>query len=199
MRILLTGGSSDIGREFAIHRFNEGDEVFLTASNNKSLQSNKDYFKKKNISINHILFNFSSPEESTESIQDIFNSGGLDALILNAWSRNNILKRFHNENFLETKEYLEKNLFGNMWLIHTVLPHMVENKFGRIIFISSISTEIGTGRYAKYIIGKSALEGLVKNLAVDYGKYNILSNTIKLGLFKTSRTENFWKDETYQP
>ena len=62
---------------------------------------------------------------------------------------------------------------GNVWLLRRVLPSMVEARWGRIVFISSVSTVNGTGRYGAYVLCKSALEGLVRNLAVDYGEFNV--------------------------
>ena len=75
---------------------------------------------------------------------------------------------------------------------------MKENQFGRILFISSVAATNGTSQYGLYSMGKSAIEGLITNIAVDYGKYNITANTIRPGIIKTQRTKRFWERSYYE-
>jgi 3-oxoacyl-[acyl-carrier protein] reductase len=149
------------------------------------------------MSVSGLVYNFSNPEASKEALQSLLQIP-LDGLVLNAFTRVSQLRKLHAISYPTLRSYLDDNLHGNIWLIHHLLPHLLANKFGRLILISSLSAITGTSRYGAYCTTKAALEGLFLNLAVDYSANNILSNIVRVGLIKTSRTEQFWKRSTYQ-
>jgi 3-oxoacyl-[acyl-carrier protein] reductase len=74
---------------------------------------------------------------------------------------------------------------------------MVERKFGRVVFVSSLSVAQGTSRFPYYCAAKSALEGLFINLGVDYGEHNVFFNIVRPGIIATERTKRFWKRSHY--
>lgn len=189
MKILVTGGSSDIAREIIKHRLAMGDEVFYTASSEKSLQQNIEFYKENNIDAKGLIYSFSDKKiESNE----------FDCLILNAAGKMPRNKKLTDLSLEEIEVYITTEILGNIALLKEIIPAMEKNKFGRIVLISSLSTTIATSKYASYIMVKSALEGMIKNIAVDYAQYNIHANILRLGLFKTSRLRMLWKRESYQ-
>jgi 3-oxoacyl-[acyl-carrier protein] reductase len=107
-------------------------------------------------------------------------------------------KKFHEIPLEVFDRYISSNIHGTLWLIHHLLPALIARNYGRLILISSVSTQTGTSLYSMYCTAKAALEGLFLNLAVDYGMYNILANIVRAGLFKTSRTKLFWQNSDYQ-
>ncbi len=136
------------------------------------------------------------PEASSDAL-DALLLDGVDALVLNAWTRRPPVRRFHELPVTSLAGDVQRNVLGNCWLIQRVLPGMLQRGFGRIVFVSSISTALGTARYSSYVLGKSAIEGLMRSLAVEYGAHNVLANTVRLGIFKTERTRKFWGDASY--
>lgn len=76
---------------------------------------------------------------------------------------------------------LDVNLTGTFHCCQVVLPHMVEAGWGRIVNISSSSTHSGTPRMAAYVAAKSAVVGLTKCLALEFGPAGITVNTIPPG------------------
>lgn len=66
-----------------------------------------------------------------------------------------------------------------------VLKHMILQKSGCIINISSVSAHFPAKGQAAYSTSKGAIESLTKALALEYGKYNIRVNTIAPGLIET--------------
>jgi NAD(P)-dependent dehydrogenase (short-subunit alcohol dehydrogenase family) len=86
------------------------------------------------------------------------------------------------------KNLLDVNLIGTINLVSTVLKNMREQKYGRIILISSVLSEkniIGTGIYSSC---KSFIDKFVKNVSLENIKYGITSNTIQLGYFDGGMT-----------
>ena len=77
------------------------------------------------------------------------------------------------------------NLRGNFILTKALLPFMIEERWGRVIHISSrggMDGDIGTISYSS---SKSALVGMSSVLAKEYAKFNISSNVLVLGTFNT--------------
>lgn len=89
---------------------------------------------------------------------------------------------------------LSSNVKSNHWLCNMVLPEMQERRDGAIIVVSSVgglkaSTVIGT-----YNISKAADFQLVRNLAAEYGKYNVRVNAIAPGLIRTDFARALWEN-----
>ncbi len=189
MKILITGGSSEIAKVIVAHRSQMGDSCYITASSDESLEKCKVDYLKANIPFQGFVFNFSDPNPQMKDF---------DAVILNAATKQRKLKQLHELPDDVLEEAISGDLLGNIKLIKALLPHMLDKKFGRIIFISSLSSQMGTSLYSGYIAAKSGMEGIIRNLAVEYSKYNILSNSIRLGLIKTNRNRAVWKRDSYQ-
>lgn len=190
MKILVTGGSSDIAKAIVERRLQAGDSITVTASTAEKLTKTlAEYGKNKDLS--GIVYDLQDPS-SIKNVEDEF-----DAIVLNAASRNAKLRKFHEWDVEEMEDYLATNVTGNLRLLQKLLPGMVKRKFGRIVFVSSLSVTQGTSRFPLYCASKSAIEGLILNLAVDYGADNIFSNIIRPGIIATERTKKFWKRSHY--
>jgi 3-oxoacyl-[acyl-carrier protein] reductase len=195
VRILITGGNSSIAQALAIDRLVRGDEVILTASSDASRETLLDTCSHRSISASCAVFDLRHPETCSTGFGECLQT--IDGLILNAATRVRVLDRFHELPGDEVDAAIDSDIKGNLFLLRRVLPGMAKRRFGRIVFVSSVSVVMGTARYGVYCLTKSALEGLMLNLAVDYGGCNVLSNVVRLGLFKTRRTERFWRREKY--
>jgi 3-oxoacyl-[acyl-carrier protein] reductase len=197
MNLLITGGSSDIALAIAQRRVKLGDSVVITCSSEDRLQKTLHRYKECGISVRGIVYNFIEPEACEATLAELLQVP-IDGVILNAFTRVSQLRKMHALSYPSIQKYLNENVHGNLWLIHKLLPHFLKNQFGRLVLISSLSSITGTSRYPVYCTAKAALEGLFLNLAVDYSADNILSNIVRVGLIKTSRTEQFWKNHKYQ-
>ena len=195
MNILITGGRSDMAQEMVKLYTELGHNCIVTASTNENIDKLKEIYKDTTVRL--MLFSLQDAANSKTPLNDILESTGIDILVLNAWNKVDELKLFHKHSDQSFKTELDGNVKGNIWLIKEILPHMVENNFGRILFISSIAAISGAGLYGPYCLGKAAIEGLIYNLAVDYGQFNILSNILRPGIIKTERTRRFWDRDYY--
>jgi len=77
------------------------------------------------------------------------------------------------------------NLTGTFHCCQAVLPDMVEVGWGRIVNISSSSTQSGQPLMAHYVASKSGVVGLTKSLALEFGPKGITVNTIPPGFTDT--------------
>jgi len=197
MKVLITGGSSDIAIAIAQRRLQAGDEVVITCSTDESLQKTLTHYQQQNYQVSGFVYNFSDPKACEQELEAQLQNP-FDAIIFNAFTRVSYLRKIHAIPYQALHDYIDTNLQGNLWLIHRLLPSLLANKSGRLVLVSSLSAITGTSRYGAYCATKAALEALFLNLAVDYSADNILSNILRVGLIKTTRTEQFWKNPTYQ-
>jgi NAD(P)-dependent dehydrogenase (short-subunit alcohol dehydrogenase family) len=109
----------------------------------------------------------------------LVNAAGLDGF-----------KRFTDITFEEWQKVVDVNLNGVFHCIQAVLPDMVDAGWGRIVNISSSSTHSGTPYMSHYVAAKSAVNGLTKSLALEYGPAGITVNAVPPGLIDTPMLRN---------
>jgi NAD(P)-dependent dehydrogenase (short-subunit alcohol dehydrogenase family) len=104
----------------------------------------------------------------------LVNAAGLDGF-----------KRFLDIDFDTWQRIINVNLHGVFHCIQAVLPDMIEAGWGRIVNISSSSTHSGTAYMTHYVSAKSAVNGLTKSLALEYGPAGITVNAVPPGFIDT--------------
>ena len=109
----------------------------------------------------------------------LVNAAGLDGF-----------KRFTDITFEEWQKVVDVNLNGVFHCIQAVLPDMVDAGWGRIVNISSSSTHSGTAYMSHYVAAKSAVNGLTKSLALEYGPAGITVNAVPPGFIDTPMLRN---------
>ena len=109
----------------------------------------------------------------------LVNAAGLDGF-----------KRFTDITFDEWQKVVDVNLNGVFHCIQAVLPDMVDAGWGRIVNISSSSTHSGTPYMSHYVAAKSAVNGLTKSLALEYGPAGITVNAVPPGFIDTPMLRN---------
>ena len=86
------------------------------------------------------------------------------------------------------------NIRSNHWLCNMVLPEMKERGDGSITIISSVGGLRGTEILGAYAISKAADMQLARNIAVEFGPFNIRANSIAPGLVRTDFARYLWEN-----
>jgi NAD(P)-dependent dehydrogenase (short-subunit alcohol dehydrogenase family) len=94
-------------------------------------------------------------------------------------------KRFHDITWERWQQTMNVNLHSVFHCTQAVLPDMMEAGWGRIVNISSSSAQSGQPFMTAYVASKSAVNGLTKALALEYGPYGITVNAVPPGFIDT--------------
>lgn len=161
-RVLITGGSRGIGQQIAKLMTTKGYEVVVP--------------KREELNL-----------ESLESVDKYFSTERhIDILINNAGI--NFISPLPDIAIEQWSQMLTVNLTAPMKLVQKVIPHMQKAKWGRIINISSIFSNLTRQGRASYSASKSGLNGLTRTAAVELGPYGILVNAVCPGYVETQLT-----------
>ncbi|MCV7076383.1 SDR family NAD(P)-dependent oxidoreductase [Mycobacterium szulgai] len=173
---LVTGGGSGIGQAVAQRLQKDGIDVATIdlRPSDAELAYTADVTDRSQIDAA-----LSAIHDRLGPVTILVNAAGLDGF-----------KRFGNLTFEEWQRVLDVNLNGTFHAIQAVLPDMVEAGWGRIVNISSSSAHSGQPYMAHYVAAKSAVNGLTKSLALEYGPSGITVNAVPPGFIDTPMLRN---------
>ena len=175
---IVTGATSDIGKEIAFALSEFGSELILTDIEVKKDQLNKikDSIIRNGNKAETYTFNITSLNEIKKFVKEISCYKKVDILINNAGI--NITNLAINVSEDEWDKIMDINLKGLFFLTRDICKIMIKNNYGKIINISSQTGIVGYPERTVYAASKMGLIGLSKNLAIEVAKYNINVNCI---------------------
>ena len=177
---LVTGGSRGIGAAISVALKNEGYKVAATYAGNDEAASN---FTTET-GIKTYKWDVSSYEESVAGLERVQDElGAIDTIVANAGITRDA--PFHKMTPDQWNQVINTNLTGVFNTIHPVWPNMREQKFGRIIVISSINGQKGQFAQVNYSATKAGDLGIVKSLAHEGARNGITANAICPGYIAT--------------
>ena len=94
----------------------------------------------------------------------------------------------------EWNEVIQTNLTGSFYASQRAIKNMIKNKWGRVIFISSVVGMSGNRGQSNYAASKAGIIGLSKSISKEVGSRNITSNVIAPGYIESDMT-SFLNDE----
>jgi len=191
---IITGGGSGIGLEIAKKFISEGASVVISGRTESKLEKAK---KGLGYSDDQLLF-FCADNCKEQDVSELMRftvekRDRIDVLINNAGSmRNN--KPLEKTSLEEWEAVFNTNVNGTFMCSREAGKVMIEQNYGRIVNISSISGFI-TNRYfhaGSYEVSKSAFTMLTKVFAIEWAKYNIVVNAIAPGYYGTQPNIDFF-------
>jgi len=189
---IVTGASRGLGRGMAIGLARAGANVVVTDI--LDTKETVDEVKKLGREALGIKVNVTKKSDVEAMVQQTLEKFGMvDILVNNA----GILRIEPTEDMKEEDwdKVLAINLKGQFLCAQEVGKHMIKQKSGKIINMSSIAGKFGNPQSAAYNASKAGVILLTKTLAIDWGKHNIQVNAICPGAFYTPMTEESFKDE----
>src|ERR1700738_1815338 len=129
-----------------------------------------------------------SRREAVEAmvVRTVKELGRLDVLVTCAGIiRDNLLFKMTDD---EWDAVIDTHLKGTLLCAQAAQKHMVEQKYGKMLFLSSTSA-LGNRGQANYSAAKAGLQGMARTLAIELGAFNINVNTVAPGFVETRMTE----------
>lgn len=128
--------------------------------------------------------------------QAIEHFGQLDILVNNAGVlRDNLLFKMSDDDW---ETVMNVHLKGAFLCSRAAQAHMVQQKYGRIISLSSVSA-LGNRGQANYATAKAGLQGLTRTLAIELGPFGITANAVAPGFIDTEMTRATARRQGHDP
>lgn len=124
-------------------------------------------------------------ERMVEAVLDHW--GRIDVLVNNANMPFEI-KPFESMSWDEFSSKLDAELKAAFTVSKAVLPHMVEQEYGRVVYVSSGAGKSPTPGFIAHGTAKSGLDSFAKYIAQEYGSHGITANVVAPGLVETDAT-----------
>ena len=187
---IVTGGTRGIGKAIVKKLSAQGATVALnyrkSAKEAEELVEELKQDGKKAVAIQADVSNFNDAQEMVKKVVDEF--GKIDILVTNAGMNwDGVIWKMTEEQW---DRVIEVDLKGTFNYIRAVAPIMRENKWGRLITITSINGLRGKFGQTNYSAAKGGVIGLTKASAKDLGKYGITANSVAPGFILTVMGES---------
>lgn len=186
--VLVTGSSKGIGRAIAVAFAREGCHTVINGRNAKELEATATELRGAagaQSSVHAVVADVTEAAGAKRTVDEtVARFGTIHVLVNNAGGAG----RFGSFDDLTDDEWLAAfnlNVLSAVRATRAALPHMQNQKWGRIINISSESGVQPDPMMPHYNASKSALNSLTKSLSKAYGKDNILINTVSPAFMRT--------------
>ena len=184
---LVTGAVYGIGFEIAKSLAKAGATIVFNNLDQKSVEQGLANYEKEGIKAHGYVCDVTDEEAVKKMVAQIKEEVGvIDILVNNA----GIIKRIPMVE-MEAKDFrqvIDVDLNAPFIVSKAVIPDMIEKGAGKIINICSMMSELGRETVSAYAAAKGGLKMLTKNIASEYGQYNIQCNGIGPGYIATPQT-----------
>ena len=185
----ITGAGGGIGMAIARKLKEDGFNLVLHARSLKpELEALKDELEDDSCKVQIVLGDISKFEDCQAMVDAVLKENEkIDVLVNNAViTRDKLILRMEKEDF---EDVIATNLNGAFYLSKLVSRHMMRNRYGRIINMSSVVGLHGNIGQANYAASKAGLIGMTKAFAKELASRNILVNAIAPGFIQSPMTD----------
>lgn len=185
---VVTGAARGIGRAIVLELLKQGRIVAGLDINAQQLAELENVVRQAGFTVVTKCVDITDTNTFTKVLEELAEEyGGIGILVNNAGiTRDGLIMRMSDEDF---DKVLAVNLRAAFVAIRTAARSMVQNKFGRIISLSSVSGVIGNAGQSNYAASKAGLIGLTKTVARELARKNITANCVAPGFIITEMTD----------
>lgn len=184
---LVTGASYGIGYAIACGLAKAGATIVFNDINQDMVDKGTAAYAAEGITAHGYVADVTNEDQINAMVAQIAAEvGEIDILVNNA----GIIKRIpmHEMTAAEFRQVIDIDLNGPFICAKAVIPAMMKRGSGKIINICSMMSELGRETVSAYAAAKGGLKMLTKNIASEYGEYNIQCNGLGPGYIATPQT-----------
>lgn len=184
--VLVTGTSTGLGLETAIHLAGTGFKVYATLRDLSRSDGIEQAAADQGVHVEILRLDVTEPASIDTAVARIIeNDGRIYGLVNNAGiALRGCLEDLDDD---EIRDVFEANVFGTFAVTKRVLPYMRQARDGRIINISSVGGRISSFGLSMYCSTKFAMEGFGEALYLETAPFGVKSILIEPGIINTSR------------
>lgn len=183
----ITGASYGIGFSIASTYAKAGAKIVFNDINQELVDKGIAAYKELSIDAKGYVCDITNEKAVTDLVARIEKEVGvIDILVNNA----GIIKRIPmiDMSAEDFRRVIDIDLTGQFIVAKAVIPSMIKKGHGKIINICSMMSELGRETVSAYAAAKGGLKMLTKNIASEYGEFNIQCNAIGPGYIETPQT-----------
>ncbi|WP_339827525.1 SDR family oxidoreductase [uncultured Arenimonas sp.] len=184
--VLITGGSSGIGKATAIKVAEAGAKVIIVARGEEELFRTRDEILAaggKCWAYTCDLTDLSSCDKLVATV--LAEHKAVDVLVNNAGRSIRRSVELSYDRFHDYERTMQLNYFGCLRLIMGFLPAMTQRRRGQVVNISSIGVLASSPRFSAYVASKAALDAFSRCAQAEFSGKNIAFTTVNMPLVKT--------------
>lgn len=184
--VLVTGASTGLGKETALHLAAQGFQVYATVREPEHERALLEAAAARDVELSVLSMDVTDRDSVERGVQRVVaESGGLYAVVNNAGI--GLRGYFEDLSAEEIRQVFDANVFGLMAVTRAALPTMREAGRGRILLISSVGGRIGSLGVSAYCSTKFAVEGFGESLFMELAPLGVQVVLIEPGIVKTER------------
>lgn len=186
---IITGAASGLGEKIALTLSEKGSQVVLVDINENDLQALKIKIEREGGKVIAVPTDVSKSREVDRMVRDTIEAFGKIDILVNCAgiARDAFLQKMTDEAW---NEVISVNLSGTFYCCRGVIPHMMAQRTGKIINISS-AAYLGNIGIANYGASKAGVLSLTRVLALEAARYGINVNAIAPGFIDTPLSRKY--------
>ncbi len=190
---VITGAGRGIGRDIAIFLAGAGVDCAVVDIDLEGAERTAALVKEAGAEARPLKCNIADKDEVAACVAEILDwKEQVHFLVNNAGiTRDNLLLRMKDDQW---EDVLRVNLGGAFNFTRAMARHMLKNRFGRIVNISSVIGLIGNAGQSNYAASKAGLIGFTKSVARELAPRGITANAIAPGFIQTAMTDQLPED-----
>ena len=185
-RVLITGGSSGIGRAAALMLGDAGAHVLIAARDAAKLEAVAAEIRARGGVVSTYACDITDAVASGALASRILaEHGGVDVLVNNAGHSIRRSIAISGDRLHDYDRLMQINYFAAVRLTLALLPHMAARRSGQVIVISSIGVLSNAPRFSAYVASKAAIEAFARCAASEYRDQGVQFSVINMPLVRT--------------
>jgi NAD(P)-dependent dehydrogenase (short-subunit alcohol dehydrogenase family) len=169
--ILITGGSSGIGRAAALRLAGHGGRIVVAARNKEALDEVVESARASRAEMLAVTADVTQVEQCRQAVEaTVAHFGRLDVLICSAGL--SMRSYFEDSDLAVMQRVMQVNFWGTLYCTYYAVPHIKRTR-GSLVAISSLTGRRGIPSYSVYGASKFAVQGLYESLRLELGRSGV--------------------------
>ncbi|OIO56701.1 MAG: 3-oxoacyl-[acyl-carrier-protein] reductase [Alphaproteobacteria bacterium CG_4_10_14_0_2_um_filter_63_37] len=188
LSVVVTGASSGIGKEVALHLAKAGCRLTLTGTNQERLDQVKGQVAELGAEVVTVAVDLNADGAADQVINAALEAfGALDGLVNNAGiTRDTLLVRMKDDDW---DAVIGTNLTAPFKLLRAAAKVMMKARSGSVVNVSSIVASTGNAGQTNYTAAKGGVEAMTRTVALELASRGVRVNAVAPGFIETPMTE----------